>query len=369
MNGDVPLWRRNLLSDPSRVAVSLLGVALAVALMLLIQGLWSGTMQRVTTYEDHVDAPLFVGERGTTTFASDVSSVPASALEQIRGMSEVDAADAIVARQTIVEPHGAKTPIMLIGTRIGGLGGPWALEAGRPVAADDEIVLDAGLAADHGYRLGERFPLLGVAFEIVGLTPDARAFGDGGYVFVSEGTAGRLLGSMDASFVLVGTSDPGAVARTIESRMGLSVLTPAEVAEGDRALYDDVFGSVIRAMLAIALVAGTLIVALSVYSSIVDRIREYGIVKALGARRFRLLGVVLAQTASLAFAGGVAGLGLFLAVQAAIAAWFPEFYVAMPGPALARAAVLVVAMALAAAILPARRLGRVDPAAVYRGVT
>ena len=364
----VPVGRKNLLSDRRRVAVSLLGVGLAVALMLLIQGLWSGTLDRITAYEDNVGAQLFVAEPGTRSFQSDVSAVLPSAEDQIREVPGVQVADGVAARQLILELHGTKMPLTLVGARIGGLGGPWALEAGRAVTADDEIVIDTGLAADHGYRLGERFELLGVRLEIVGLTPDSRALGNGGYVFVSQATAGLLLGAPDAtSFVLVASSNPAAVAREIESRTGLEALTAEEIARGDRTLYDDTMGSVIRVMLLIAFAAGTLIAALSVYSSVVDRIREYGIVKALGASRRRLLGIVLAQTGTLALAGGVAGVGLFLAAKAAVGGWLPQFHIEFPASILVAAFVLVTAMALVAAVLPARRLGRLDPASVYRG--
>ena len=368
MAGSVPVGRRNLLSDRRRVAVSLLGVGLAVALMLLIQGLWSGTLVRITAYEDNVGAQLFVAERGTRSFQSDVSAVPPQAEAEIRDIPGVETAAGVAVRQLILEPHGTKMPVTLIGSQPGGLGGPWALEAGRAVVADDEVVIDAGLADAHGYRVGDRFQLLGVSLEVVGLAEDSRALGNGGYVFVSRATGGRLLGAPDAtSFVLVQTGDPVAVTGEIESRTGLEALTAEEIARGDRALYDDTMGSVIRVMLLIAFAAGTLIAALSVYSSVVDRIREYGIVKALGSSRRRLLGIVLAQTGALALAGGVAGLGLFLLVQAAIDAWLPEFYVELPGSVLLAAFVVVAAMALVAAVLPARRLGRLDPASVYRG--
>lgn len=368
MGREVPLGRRYLLSDRRRLAVSLLGVGLAVALMLLIQGLWSGTLERITAYEDKVGAQLFVAERGTRSFQSDVSAVPPLAVAEVRDMSGVETAEPIATRGLILELHGAKMPATLIGSRIGGLGGPWSLEAGRAVAADDEIVIDAGLAAEHGYRIGDGFELLGNAFEIVGLAPDSRALGNAGYLFVSLAAAGRLLGAADAtSFVLIRTDDPAAVATRIETLTGLDVLTAGEIARGDRELYDDTLGSVIRMMLAIAFASGALIVALSVYSAVAERIREYGIVKALGANRRRLFGIVLAQTGALALAGGVAGLGLFLAAKAALGSWLPKLYVELSGSVLVAAFVAVAAMALVAAILPSRRLGRLDPASVYRG--
>jgi putative ABC transport system permease protein len=368
MGREVPVGRRNLFSDRRRVAVSLLGVGLAVALLLLIQGLWSGTLERITAYEDNVGAQLFVAEPGTRSFQSDVSAVPPQAESEIGEIPGVEAADGVAARQLILDLHGTKMPLTLIGSQREGLGGPWNLEAGRVVGADDEVVIDSGLADAHGYRLGDRFDLLGDSLRVVGLAEDSRALGNGGFVFVSRTTAGRLLGAQGAtSLVLVQTSSPVTVAREIESRTGLAVLTAEEVARGDRELYDDTMGSVIRVMLLIAFAAGTLIVALSVYSSVVDRIREYGIVKALGAGRRRLFGIVLAQTGALALAGGVAGLGLFLAAKAAVGVWLPAFHVELPGSVLVAAFAIVAAMALVAAVLPARRIGRLDPASVYRG--
>lgn len=367
MRRDVPLGRRNLLADPRRAAVSVLGVGLAVALMLLIQGLWSGTLSRITAYEDHVGVQLFVAEGGTRSFLSDVSTVAPSAVDLVREIPGAERADPVTARGLILDLHGTKVPVTLVGSLPRGLGGPWAIDVGHRVSADDEVVIDGGLAANQGYGVGDSLEILGSELRIVGLTPDTRALGNGGYVFVSRTASAGLLGGADpVSFVLVRTGDPVGVAARIRSRTGLAVLATSDVARGDRALYDDTMGSVVRAMLAIAVAAGTLIVALSVYSSVVERIREFGIVKALGASGGRLLAIVLGQTITLAFAGGVAGALLFMVGEVAVAAWLPQYHLELPGTVLVWASVVVAVMALVAAILPARRLGRLDPASVYR---
>lgn len=367
MRGDVALARRNLQSDPRRLAVGVLGVGLAVALMLLVEGLWQGTLRRITVYEDNVRAELFVGERGTKTFLSDVSAVPLETAVEIRSLPGVDTAAPIAVRQLIVDEHGMKIPVMLIGAEAESLGGPWGLTEGRAPATDREVVIDEGFAGAHAYRVGDELELLGERLRVVGLTPDSRALGNGGPVFVSLGAAARLVGSESPSFVLVRTGDPAGVGAAIRSQTGLEVLTPDQMAAGDRALYDDTMGSVIRVMLAIAFAAGTLIVALSVYSSVVDRIREYGIVKALGAGRRRLFRIVVSQTGSLALLGGALGLAVFAVAKAALTLWLPEFHVELPGAALVAATGAVAAMALLAAVLPVRRIARLDPASVYRG--
>lgn len=367
MRGEVALARRSLLSDPRRVVVSVLGVGLAIALMLLVQGLWSGTLSRITSYEDQVGADLFASEPGTRTFSSDVSVIPPGIETRIGEIADVEAADPIVARPLIVEAHDVKVPVVLIGADPDGFGGPWRLARGRGVGASGEVVLDAGFAAAHGYAVGGTIQVLGHRLRIVGLTPDSRALGNGGWMFVSLGDARELIGSDGSSFVLIRTDEPETVADRIRSQLGLEALTPAALAEGDRALYDDTMGSVVRVMLATAFAAGTLIVALSVYSSIVERIREYGILKALGADRLRLLRVIVSQTGSLATLGTIVGVGGFLVAKQALAAWLPEYHVELQPSTVVAAAAAVVAMALLAAVVPARRVGRLDPAGVYRG--
>jgi putative ABC transport system permease protein len=327
MRGDVALARRSLLSDSRRVVVSVLGVGLAIALMLLVQGLWSGTLSRITSYEDLVGADLFVAERGTKAFASDISVIPPGSEAVIRGIPDVVAADPVVVRQLIVEAHSVKVPVVLVGADADGLGGPWRISQGRAIGGSEEVVLDDGFAAAHGYAVGGSMQILGRDLRIVGLAPDSRALGNGGWMFVSLGDARELVGSEGSSFVLVRTQEPITVANQIRSQLDLEALTPEALAEGDRALYDDTMGSVVRVMLATAFAAGTLIVALSVYSSIVERIRDYGILKALGADRRRLLRVIVSQTGSLSVLGTIVGLGGFLVAKQALAAWLPQYHV------------------------------------------
>ncbi len=101
----------------------------------------------------------------------------------------------------------------------------------------------------------------------------------------------------------------------ITRRTGLSVDSPAVVAAAERKLYAGIMGQIFNLIVVIAFAAGTLIVALTVYSAVVDRLREYGIAKALGARRSRLFRIVAGQTQVLSALGLAAGLVLYLGAR------------------------------------------------------
>ncbi len=366
MRSAVPVARRNILADRRRLAISTLGVGLAVALILLLQGLWSGVLAQVSAYQTNVGADLFVTEAGVRSPGE--SALPVAAAEQVRPISGVQAADAVTLRSVILEMDGVKEAVVVVGFRPGGLGGPWNLASGRTVRTGGELVIDEGLAGDHGIRVGQRIDVLGTPFRVVGLSARTRTFVGGGYVFVSEGDAEALFGSpATASAVLVRTQDPSAVATAIRAGTGLEVNTAGQAALDARAAYDKVLGGPLRLMIFIAFAAGTFTVALTAYSAVVDRLREYGIAKAMGAGRGRLFRIVLGQTLLLAALGTVAGYVLFLVGSRILVLAMPQFLVEVPTATLGAVVVAAGAMALLAAIVPTRRVSRLDPASVYRG--
>lgn len=56
----VPLARRQLLHEPLKLILALVGVTLAVALVGLLFGLREGIRRQVTTYADHAGADVYV---------------------------------------------------------------------------------------------------------------------------------------------------------------------------------------------------------------------------------------------------------------------------------------------------------------------
>jgi putative ABC transport system permease protein len=147
------------------------------------------------------------------------------------------------------------------------------------------------------------------------------------------------------------------------------VLRREQVATNNVKFATGIFGSPLKLMVGIGLAAGTMIIALTAYTTILERRREYGIVKAMGATRRRLVELALVQTLTLAALGLVAGWLLFLIGRELIVASRPQFSVVLTSGALYRATIAAFVMALLAAIIPARRLAKLEPAVAYRSTT
>jgi putative ABC transport system permease protein len=360
----VPLARRNLFADRRRLAVGVIGVGLALMLVLLLDGLWEGVRAQATVYPNRVGADLFVAQPGVADFLGETSTIPRATVDVVRSTPGVKWAAPVRGQFVVFELHGKKVAAYVVGSVPGQPGGAWSLSAGRQVRRDDEVTVDAALARRHGLGIGDVLTVVGRPFRIVGLAHASVVMT--GFVFVTHHATDELLRSPGTtSFVLVGARDAGLVQRRLEAK-GLNVLSRAQLAANDRALYTGIFGSILRLMVGVAFVAGVLIVALTVYVSVVERRREYGIVRALGAGGWTIAASVLRQTLALTAIGLAVGLVFFAGGRWLITELRPQFQVDLTSASLLRAVGAALLMGVIASLVPARRVTTTDPAAVYR---
>ena len=364
MHGRVPLARRNLLAEPRRLAASAAGVGMAIMLILLLDGLWAGIEANITTYEDNVGADLYVAQPGTRNFFGAISVIPADTVETVRADPDVDWAVDVRGFFSIVELHDTKVPTYVIGSTPGERGGPWELHQGRAPQSDDEVAIGSVMARRHGLDVGDRLEIMGRSFTVVGTSTDAFM---ASFVFMTHAASDQLLSSPGTtSFVLVGTHDPAAVRQRLAAT-GLSVLDRDQLARADLNLMARAYRVPLAVMRGVAFAIGSIVIALTAYTAIADRRREYGIVKAMGARAGRLVGLAVEQTLLIASVGLVAGGVLFVAGRAVIGWARPQFVILASTGSIGRAVAAALLMGLVAAVVPARRLARLEPATAYRG--
>ena len=227
-------------------------------------------------------------------------------------------------------------------------------------------MVDGVLARQHGLRVGDTLEVMGRPFRVVGLSRGSSGFMTS-IVFITHAASDTLLGARGTTgYVLVGSSRPRAAAERLRAR-GLTVLTRRELTANSLELTTGIYGSPIRLMVAVAFAVGALVIALTAYTSVVERRREYGIVRAIGARGSTLTALAVRQTVAIAVLGLLAGGVLYVVGRVLITAWRPQFSVVLTPGGLARAVAAALLMGLVAAVVPARRLVATDPASAYRG--
>ena len=117
----------------------------------------------------------------------------------------------------------------------------------------------------------------------------------------------------------------------------------------------------IHAMISLAIAIGLMVIFLTMYTTVIERTRDIGVLKSIGATRSFIIRVLLTESAALCAFGVVAGVGLSYVVRAAFLAGFPTLSILITGEWIVRAALIAFAGAVFGASYPAWLASRKDP--------
>ncbi len=367
----VPLASRTLLRDWVRLVISVGGIGFAILLILLLDGVRVGTVAKSTTYVDHVGADVIVARQGVTNMALAASVMPEEAVGQIAGVEGVERAAGILRIPVIVSAGMDKKPATLIGfDPASALGGPWRLTAGRDLEGAGEAVVDDALAGELGLRPGDEIEISAERFTIAGLSGETANIA-GKHVFLTRSDVESLLGlGGRVSFVLVQV-EPGAGAEAVTQRLNEQLpdytATPrARLSQNDRDLLSSLFVAPINVMFTVGFLVALAIVGLTMYTTTAERLRDFGVLKAIGARNTYLFRTVITQATILGLAGFLVGLGAAQIAGPFIVNVVPDIGVTIEPVFALQTMGEVIAMSLAGAVLPVVRVVRVDPLVVFR---
>jgi putative ABC transport system permease protein len=364
------LARRNLFQEPVRLVISVTGVALAIMLILILNGFLAGNHRQVTTYLERSPGSVVVAQEGIDGFLLGARSVlPPGTTEAVRATPGVAEVVPILTQFAVLDLHGKQVVVYLLGYEPDLGGGPWQLSAGREPLLDNEAVVDTVMARRHGIVLGETVDVMDQQFTVVGLSEGTTSWMMS-FLFLHENALQALLQSPGATGYLLVTpsTDTSAEAVTADLRTlpGTEVLLKSEMIDNDLRFYSGLFNPPLRLMVGIAFLVGTLVVGLIIYSTTVERQREYGVLKAVGAPNRLLYRVVVIQALLAAGAGAILGVGLAIIATQFIMWARPQFLLTLEPFGVVVALLAGIVMALLAALFPARTVAGLAPADVFR---
>jgi putative ABC transport system permease protein len=364
--GQVPVARRSLFSERRRAVIGIAGVATALLLVLVVDGIFAGAMQRVTRYIDTSAADVFVAQDGVRNMHMATSTVSLDALADIRDLEVVRWADPILYESGTVAADDARQVAYVIGYRSGREGGPVELVEGAEPGRG-EIVLDDRGAAALGVGIGDRVEAMGVTWVVSGLTTGMENIANSvSYIrFDDFATVRRAEGV--ASFILVGSAgDAASAAAAIARETGMEAVTAAAFSAEERRVVRDMAADLMAIMAMAAFLIGLVVVGLTLYTVTLGRLREIGVLKALGARAGRLAGSIIGQGA------WIVGVATLVAVPGAMGlGWVASgatsnVSLAVEPASVIRVGIGAVALGFLGGLAPLLKVTRVDPASVFR---
>lgn len=265
---------------------------------------------------------------------------------------------------------------------------PWTLVAGRPPAADNEVVIDKKSATDGHLKVGETTTVLVQGppkqMVITGIVKFGNADSPGGatVALFTTSEAQKLVGQPGKFNAILFAAEPGVsqdqLVRNLQAVIpsGLEAVTGQQLAEEGRTAIMNVVGFFNTLLLifgVVALLVGAFMIFNSFSITVAQRTRENGLLRALGATRRQVLWSVLLEALVIGILASVAGLALGVAVAVGLKALIAAMGFDIPAGGIVFAArTVIVSLALGigvtvvAALSPARKAGKVSPIAAMQ---
>jgi putative ABC transport system permease protein len=238
------------------------------------------------------------------------------------------------------------------------------LDGTRFQGPDDAIIDDVFVKSKPGYKVGDPIMIMNQKFRVSGIVEQ----GKGARKAIPLETMEKMIGAEGkVSIFYIRTDDPSnqqAVIDEIHKAPGLadypvmtmdewmSQMTPEKL-PGFNIALDTVTG--------IAVIIGFLVIFQSMYTAVLERTREIGILKAMGASKPAIVMVVVRETALLAVAGVVLGVAGTYGVRLLIAQLFPTQHFEITSHWIMQGTLIAFGGSLLGALYPAWMAARKDP--------
>jgi len=366
----------NLFYDRWRFIATIVGIVFSIVLVTVQMGLFVSFSHMVATTIDHAPADLWIVPKGTRCFEDPA---PLDESERFRALSVKGVADAVSIVVGFAEwqaSSGKRTPIFIIGSPLEPPGlHAWNLVAGsvRALAIPDAVAIDQTYFKQlESKGMLDIAEINGKRAQVRAVTKGIRSFTTMPAVFVPLNRARSYIGMAPdkITFLLVHLA-PEAKLFDVRSRLqrvlsNVEVLTPTEFASRSRSfwLFGTGAGAGLFAGAVLGLIVGTVIVGQTLYSSTIDNLYEFAVLRAIGSSSAYIHAVIIIQAVISAV------IGFFIAAAVGLAIVQATANTALPvlmTPGLTVILfVVTIAMCTLSAISAIVKVTRIDPAILFQ---
>jgi putative ABC transport system permease protein len=352
---------RNLLHRPLRTFIGVMAVAVEVALVVLIVGLTSGLLTETAKRIQGIGADVMLQPPAASIFLGfSGSPMPikiGAKLEELKYVQAV--APALLQFNS---SGGVEVIYGIDRDSFHAVSGGFVFLHGHDMEGPDDLLVDDWEARAKNIKVGDTYNLLNHDWHVTAIIEH----GKGARLFVPIGTLQELVGARDkASIFLLKCTRPEHTDDVMEEIRGvlpgytvrplrdfLSLMTSTNIPGLE---------TFIHAMIALAISIGLLVIFLTMYTTVIERTRDIGVLKSIGANRGFIVRALLMESAALCIFGIAAGIGLSYLVRAAFLAGFPTLSILITPEWILRAGGIALLGAILGASYPAWIASRKDP--------
>jgi len=379
MKGILRLAFKLLINDSAKFTALLVGITFAVFLMVEMTSLFAGILNKSSSTVINIGAKMWVMDPAVQTIASSIG-MPAYVLDAVRSIDGVKYAVPLYSGVALVKLRdGTYQAVTVIGLDDASLFGWPVMKQGK---IEDIYAENGFIAIDDAEFVKLKNPTLGTDFElndhrgvVVGIATVASSglFGTPTlYTTYRRAVTYIPTSRYTTSYILV---EPKSAADIAHIKQAVHALGYVAFTKDDFMArisyfykYETGLGTNIMLMTIISFIVGLSISGQTFYTFILENLEKFGALKAIGAKRHELIAMILFQATFTALTGYGLGVGLGAGLISLARMRIPDYAAMVTYGNLALAFGMVLVIAATSSYLGIRRVLRIEPFDIFRGL-
>lgn len=298
---------QNLKHRPVRTLLSVFAIAIEVTMILTLVGVSFGMLEEAERRARGVGADILIRPPGSSIISFSSASMSEKLVDFFAQQPHVAVATGTVTYGAGVMENAGGIDFDTFSK----ISGPFRFLSGGPIQREGDIIVDQPYARSRKVKVGDGLELWNRKWRVAGIYESgklARIILPKATVQEIAGTPGRI------SQIFLKLDHPSSV-ETVMAKLkadpqlhGYIILSLEEWTSLFSVNNVPALKPFIIVVITLAVVVGFLVVFLSMYTAVLERTREIGILKSLGASQGYVLQILLRETALLAGIGAVLGI-------------------------------------------------------------
>ena len=358
--------RRILVHQPIRFILTIGGIGLCIVLILFLLGVYRGVEIGSVEYIRKNNADLWILQSGTNNILRATSILSTSHGFVIQDHPDVEQACPVLLLLSTLKRGETSATVFLTGYCPElSLGGPPQIIEGRTIRNDDEIVLDRSFAKKYHYHVGDEVQIQDEKLRVSGICTGTNAFVIQ-YAFVTLNRAQEIAGfpNLVTCYLLkVRVQAPlsKVVMELSEDLPGIVVFTQATFLSNNIKEMESGLLPLLYAIAGIGTIVLTVILSLILSINILERRKDFAVMKTLGSPRRFLPGLIFQQAFFHVIMAVFFGLICFFPLMELIEKITPELSTITTLKQVILVTLVVCLMSIISSILALQRLRKIYP--------
>jgi len=368
---------KTLFREKVRFVITLVGITFSGLLALIQVAMYIGMMGNATDIIKHIDADIWITSKNIQCF-DFANPIPKDRVNRIARFSDILWTEKLILAFAYLKlQNGSIEQVQIVGYNPDtGIGGPWSMISGSQadVKGGRYMIIDKSSQQRLGrLNIGTNYELSGMKFRLVGISQGLRSFTTMPVLFISYNQAQaseKFISKDDTVFIMAKARAKEKIKPIVEELR--RCMNDNDVHTKNDFIRKTVMYWTVETGIGMAffltailgLLVGAAIVGQTVYANTMEHLREFGTLKALGAKNTDIYQVILFQVGITTVLGYALSSLIVLAIKDGVEKVGVSLYLE---PILFLSLfVIVLFTCLASSVFSVRKIRNLDPATVFK---